>query len=342
MKEHPICLISYSWDDQEHKDWVRRLADDLRSEYSIDVQLDQYELQAGAEPLYFMERNVEHADKVLLILTPGYKAKAAERRGGVGAEWSMISQGIYTAQTANDKFIPVLRKGTLETSAPVFLQSRLYHSMLEDANYAVQLHELARLIREVPLLVKPALGPVPDFDAPGTDPLLRQMKELANAQALNARLDGLLDSPEGLEMASTEAHNLLMAIQAKADLYNSQSDVDIRFYVEQNDRACVIGSGKTATVLSWEPVYRNSLSGSALQVAQWSGRPSLRSGGFHFPPEAPKKLRSEPWTFDLDLEGKPVWKNSSGETKTKDEMVSAVFYRIIAHITDQRTPTFRS
>ena len=40
----PTVFISYSWDDEFHKGWVRELADKL-IENGIDVYLDQYDLE---------------------------------------------------------------------------------------------------------------------------------------------------------------------------------------------------------------------------------------------------------------------------------------------------------
>ena len=59
-----------------------------------DVILDQYDLAAGHELNYFMEKAMT-ADKVVVILTPNYKLKAEKREGGVGAEYSLITQELY-------------------------------------------------------------------------------------------------------------------------------------------------------------------------------------------------------------------------------------------------------
>ncbi|MBT9394385.1 toll/interleukin-1 receptor domain-containing protein [Hymenobacter sp. NST-14] len=337
MKEHPVCLISYSWDSQGHKDWVRRLADDLIQYYSIDVKLDQYELHTGADIMHFMERNIEHADKVVLILTPAYKEKASARSGGVGAEWSMISQGLYNAQTNQNKFLPVLRVGTSLESAPLYLQSRAYHSMADDTQYMVQLDTLARSIREVPLLAKPALGPVPDFTSPGLDPLLRQMKELANEQALNRELDRFLTSAEGVELANQQVQSLYTAIEEKAQLYNAQPDVDIHFSTERTAPAFLLTIDTWTVVLNWEREFGNSLTGASLHVAEWYRRPTLRGGmNVYHPSNQPRKCHSVAWSFDLDRSRKPIWR-SGQETKTMDEMVSDVFHTLILHSTSERS-----
>ena len=92
--ENPSVFISYSWDNEDHKNWVLNLAKRLR-ENGIEVILDRYELQGGKNITHFMERALQSADKVLVIFTPNYKLKADKREGGVGYEYSILNNDIY-------------------------------------------------------------------------------------------------------------------------------------------------------------------------------------------------------------------------------------------------------
>lgn len=38
---HHVVFISYSWDSDEHKAWVKKLSNDLRTRYSVYTLLDQ-------------------------------------------------------------------------------------------------------------------------------------------------------------------------------------------------------------------------------------------------------------------------------------------------------------
>ena len=38
----PVVFISYSWDSEEHKNWVLMLSKDLREKYRIYTLLDRY------------------------------------------------------------------------------------------------------------------------------------------------------------------------------------------------------------------------------------------------------------------------------------------------------------
>jgi TIR domain len=57
-------FISYSWDDQAHKDWVRQLAERLHQN-GLETQLDQWFMQAGKNAALFMEQGLRHADFIL-------------------------------------------------------------------------------------------------------------------------------------------------------------------------------------------------------------------------------------------------------------------------------------
>src|SRR5439155_18031704 len=83
-------FISYSWDSDVHKDWVREFADKLATN-GIDIILDQYDLRIGEDRFQFMETSVRQADAVLCVCTPAYVSKANGRSAGVGVETSLIT-----------------------------------------------------------------------------------------------------------------------------------------------------------------------------------------------------------------------------------------------------------
>jgi len=112
----PTAFISYSWDDDFHKEWVRDFATRLRRD-GIETILDQWECAPGDQLPAFMERSVRENDFVLIICTPKYKAKYDSRGGGSGYEGDVIQGEVFTKKN-HRKFIPILRKGTWEEVAP--------------------------------------------------------------------------------------------------------------------------------------------------------------------------------------------------------------------------------
>jgi hypothetical protein len=117
-------FISYSWDNDDHKTWVRNLAARLRSD-GIDVTLDQWHLVPGDQLPEFMERSVRESDYVLIICTHKYRSRSNNRQGGVGYEGDIITAE-FMATRNHRKFIPILRQRSWEDSAPNWLLGKYY------------------------------------------------------------------------------------------------------------------------------------------------------------------------------------------------------------------------
>ncbi len=122
-EDNPNVFISYSWDDDAHKDWVKSLADILLDN-GVNAILDDYDTDPGDRLPHFMEEAVSQADKVLVICTERYKVKADKREGGVGYEEHIISSELMKGNER--KFIPILRSGNGDTSIPICLAGKKY------------------------------------------------------------------------------------------------------------------------------------------------------------------------------------------------------------------------
>ncbi|MBN1450502.1 MAG: toll/interleukin-1 receptor domain-containing protein [Anaerolineales bacterium] len=117
-------FISYSWDNDDHKNWVRELATRLRSD-GIDVTLDQWHLVPGDQLPEFMERAVRESDYVLIICTHKYKERSDNRQGGVGYEGDIMTAEVMSTRNQR-KFIPILRQQSWSDSAPSWLAGKYY------------------------------------------------------------------------------------------------------------------------------------------------------------------------------------------------------------------------
>jgi hypothetical protein len=118
----PKAFISYSWDDEPHKEWVKALAARLRSE-GIDVTLDRWAVAPGDQLPRFMETAVRENDFVLIVCTPSYKLKSDGRKGGVGYEGDIMTGEVFSGKD-HRKFIPVLRSGGWGDASPSWLAGR--------------------------------------------------------------------------------------------------------------------------------------------------------------------------------------------------------------------------
>lgn len=128
--KNPTVFISYSWDSEDHKRWVKTLSDKL-IENGIVTLLDQNDLVLGDPLTQFMEQSITQSDYVLIICTPTYKQKADMRKGGVGYEESIITADVYMHQN-HRKYIPVLASGSWATSIPTWAVGKLGVDLMQE------------------------------------------------------------------------------------------------------------------------------------------------------------------------------------------------------------------
>lgn len=161
-------FLSYSWDTEEHKTWVRHLADRLLQS-GIPVILDQYDLRGGSDMHQFMENAVSSSTHILVICTPDYVSRANQRIKGAGEETSLVTADFYNRHVSGKKYLPLVRVGS-EKPVPDYLGSLVYFDFTKDECFENTLEELLRNIYEEPKLVKPALGEKPDFTTTSPSP----------------------------------------------------------------------------------------------------------------------------------------------------------------------------
>ncbi|HPF52307.1 MAG TPA: toll/interleukin-1 receptor domain-containing protein [Draconibacterium sp.] len=139
-KKRPKVFISYTWGkNEEYKPWVKKFADSLEDE--IDVILDQNELGFGSHLTRFMTNGIEDSDRIIVVMTPRYKEKSKELKGGTAFEESIISTELL-GDIDGRKIIPVLREGTKELSAPLSLKGLIYCDMTDDSLFQKRVSEL--------------------------------------------------------------------------------------------------------------------------------------------------------------------------------------------------------
>jgi hypothetical protein len=155
----PKVFISYSHDDDEHREWVYRFACCL-VENGVDVILDQWDIQLGSNILKFMEKGLTKSDRVLVICTDNYNKKSNEGLGGVGYEKNILTAELFCGQDTN-KFIPCIRGVTALVKTPVCLGGRAYVDFTDESGFEANLKQLLHDLFGVPLKPKPALGENP-------------------------------------------------------------------------------------------------------------------------------------------------------------------------------------
>lgn len=156
----PKLFISYSHDDEAHKNWVLKLATDLRQHMGVDVILDQWDLRAGGDLGLFMEQGLSNAALVLCVCSEQYVKKADAGVRGAGYEKMIMVQPMLQ-NTNVDHIIPIVRNNSAENKMPRFLGTKLYVDFSDDKQYLSKLSELVSRIYNEDISKKPPLGVSP-------------------------------------------------------------------------------------------------------------------------------------------------------------------------------------
>lgn len=112
--------------------------------------LDQWHLVPGDHLPKFMEQAVRKNDFVLIICTPRYKRKSDNRSGGAGYEGDIMTGEVLTERN-HRKFIPILRKASWRSAAPIWLKAK-YYIDLTGEKYSEKSYQnlLTTLLRQNP------------------------------------------------------------------------------------------------------------------------------------------------------------------------------------------------
>jgi hypothetical protein len=160
---HPKSFISYSWESDVHRNWVRNLAESLQTN-GVEVLLDQWDVHPGADLPNYMETSIREVDFVLLICTPVFAAKANAGEGGVGYEKTIVTGELFQQVASLTKFVPILRSGTPRDALPSYLKSKVYVDFRKEDRFSHSLEDLLRHLHAVPAFVRPQLGAKPRLD----------------------------------------------------------------------------------------------------------------------------------------------------------------------------------
>jgi hypothetical protein len=137
-------FISYSWDNEDHKNWVKKLAYDLNSRFNVEFDEN---LKVGMNPYNYMKQNILSSDYVIIVFTSEYFNKIHTNKDtGVRYEFSIIKDELFR-KISIGKYIPILREGTKETSIPKIMQDAIYVDFSDKDCYVENLKEIKEIIK---------------------------------------------------------------------------------------------------------------------------------------------------------------------------------------------------
>lgn len=157
MPKPPKVFISYSYDSDEHVEWVENFATQLRG-HGVDVMLDKWNFKMGKPSGMQMNQAIADPDRVLCICTDKYITRVNNGEGGAGYEGFLITSELVR-NAATEKFIPVIRNAKGSQKAPKCLDGRVRVDLSDGPTYET---EYERLLRELHNAVEiPPLGENP-------------------------------------------------------------------------------------------------------------------------------------------------------------------------------------
>lgn len=140
-------FISYSWDSEEHQDWIANLVATLRK-YGIQADFDASEVQHNLYQM--MVEKIRTYDKILVVVTKRYTEKANNFSGGVGTETKLLLD--YFAN--NESKIVVIRRE--QCDVPFYLRGYEYIDLNVETRAAIE--SLVRKINDMPKYNLPSVG----------------------------------------------------------------------------------------------------------------------------------------------------------------------------------------
>ncbi len=152
-------FISYSHDNDDHKQWVENFASKLIKEVGINAILDKWDLNFGDLMSKFMEQ-IQIVDSIIIVCSPIYKNKADEQDGsGVDYEKRLIVDEIFKGNSS--KIIPITPFNRRE-AIPRFLLD-MYIAVFNEENFEEIFQQVVLNIYGKPRFKKPSLGKRPEY-----------------------------------------------------------------------------------------------------------------------------------------------------------------------------------
>ena len=161
-------FVTYSWDGDDHENRVHSFVNFLRQNgfnAKLDKMLSQEQTSVNFKQM--MHQAMHSFDKVIVILSHGYKIKADEFKGGVGTEYRMLINDI---EAKPRKYILFSFQDISPTIVPFGLQgneviveySKLWQERLFAKLTGEDLYHFSPVAEKKPV-IKPVVGTPPPF-----------------------------------------------------------------------------------------------------------------------------------------------------------------------------------
>ena len=126
-------FVTYSWDDEEHKDRIISFTEELRKNgFHAEMDRLRSQMETATDFSKMMHQAITDYDKVIVVLSKGYKIKAEGFNAGVGKEYGMIIKDI---DISKNKYILVCFEPITNEITPLEFRSRHVLDLTKSDNY---------------------------------------------------------------------------------------------------------------------------------------------------------------------------------------------------------------
>lgn len=159
-------FISYAHESEQLSDSVLTLSNYLRSK-GIDSEIDQYEEAPQEGWPKWMQRQIQQADYVLVVCSELFYKRTNDHSGeeiGLGVKWetTLILQQLYSLNTKNDKYIPIIASNSNIKHIPLNLQPYTFYQFTDQES----LDKLKNRILGLSKSKRPDLGAEQEIEEP--------------------------------------------------------------------------------------------------------------------------------------------------------------------------------
>lgn len=242
MSINPKVFISYSWDSEEHKDWVKQLWKTLRVN-GVDASIDEVETQTGTIDLNrMMVEGIKNNDYIIVVLTENYARKSDNFQGGVGLETTFLQN--FRLKNPK-KIIPIIRRGG-NNAIPFYLQGLNYIDFSDDNNISNSFKDLLHRIFEKNKYELVEIGQCPNLESKKVQAFNLNINDKTNIEDIREEL--IPDFTKSIEPTDLEKNRFIKEsykeIKTKLDsvlLLTKQSNAGFEYEIDElTQLKCII------------------------------------------------------------------------------------------------------
>ena len=146
-QERENIFVSYSWDSQEHQEWIAYLVRRLRNE-GYNATYDQYiTSQTTINLNRMMIEHIKNDDFEIVVVTENYLEKADEFVGGVGIETELL---LSVINENRDKVIVVTKQPNVNSIKVPFYLKGYHYIDFSRKDFELSLDNLIHRLQRVP------------------------------------------------------------------------------------------------------------------------------------------------------------------------------------------------